>query len=108
MACSFFSVKHCVITKRNRIHHLIELTMEEDLLIFSHENLLKQTQHSELILGYHTVHFYVDSPGVPSKHITNSIEKFYLSPSGGTLRDSSMNIVMYSAKYDKYKGYGKA
>lgn len=32
----------------------------------------------------------------------------FISPSGGTLRDSSMNIVMYSAKYDKYKGYGKA
>ncbi|MEY3314112.1 MAG: hypothetical protein ACK5F4_07510 [Ignavibacteria bacterium] len=82
--------------------------MQEDLRIFSHENLLKQSQHSELKLGYYTVHFYVDSPGVPSKHVTDKIEQFYLSPSGGTLRDSSMNIVMYSAKYDKYKGYGKA
>ena len=82
--------------------------MQEDLRIFSHENLLKQSQYSELKLGYYTVHFYVDSPGVPSKHVTDKIEQFYLSPSGGTLRDSSMNIVMYSAKYDKYKGYGKA
>ncbi|GDX63630.1 hypothetical protein LBMAG35_04680 [Chlorobiota bacterium] len=82
--------------------------MENDPRIFSHENLLKQSQHSELTLGYYTVHFYVDSPGVPSKHVTDKIEQFYLSPSGGTLRDSSMNIVMYSAKYDKYKGYGKA
>ena len=82
--------------------------MQEDLRIFSHENLLKQSQHSELKLGYYTVHFFVDSPGVPSKHVTDKIEQFYLSPSGGTLRDSSMNIVMYSAKYDKYKGYGKA
>jgi hypothetical protein len=82
--------------------------MEDDPRIFSHENLLKQSQQSELKLGYYTVHFYVDSPGVPSKHVTDNIEQFYLSPSGGTLRDSSMNIVMYSAKYDKYKGYGKA
>ena len=82
--------------------------MEKDLLIFSHENLLQQAQESELQLGYHTVRFYVDAPGVPAKHKTNMVESFYLSPSGGTLRDSSMNIVMYSAKYDKYKGYGKA
>ena len=82
--------------------------MQEDLRIFSHVNLLKQSQHSELKLGYYTVHFHVDSPGVPSKHVTDKIEQSYLSPCGGTLRDSSMNIVMYSAKYDKYKGYGKA
>lgn len=82
--------------------------MEQDLLIFSHEHLLQQAQESELQLGYHIVRFYVDAPGVPAKHKTDVIESFYLSPSGGTLRDKFMNIVMYSAKYDKYKGYGKA
>lgn len=82
--------------------------MEKDLFIFSHENLLQQAQESELQLGYHIVRFYVDAPGIPAKHKTDAIESFYLSPSGGTLRDCSMNIVMYSAKYDKYKGYGKA
>lgn len=82
--------------------------MKADLHIFSHENLLAQMQSSELTLGYHTVQFYVESPGIPAKHVTDTVETFYLSPSGGTLRDSSMNIVIYSAKYDKYKGYGKA
>jgi len=82
--------------------------MDNDLMIFSHENLLQQAQESELQLGYHILKFFVDAPGVPAKRITDSIESFYLSPSGGTLPDSSMNIVMYSAKYDKYKGYGKA
>ena len=95
--------------------------MNNDLMVFSHENLLQQAQESELQLGYHilsfydffisgmiSLTFYVDAPGVPAKRITDATESFYLSPSGGTLRDSSMNIVMYSAKYDKYKGYGKA
>ncbi|MFZ9760829.1 MAG: hypothetical protein ACO323_01805 [Candidatus Kapaibacteriota bacterium] len=82
--------------------------IESDIHIFSHENLITQSQNSPLTLGYHTLQFYVESPGIPAKHVTNTIETFYLSPSGGTLRDSSMNIVMYSAKYDKYKGYGKA
>jgi hypothetical protein len=78
-----------------------------DIFIFSSENLMSQAAQSPLQLGYHKVRFYVDAPGVPSKVPTGSIEDFYLSPSGGTLRDSSMNIVIYSAKYDKYKGYGK-
>ena len=82
--------------------------MDTDYLIFSHENLLHQAQHTKPELGYHIVQFYVDAPGIPAKHVTDTVESFYLSPSGGTLRDSSMNIVMYSAKYDKYKGYGKA
>ena len=87
---------------------LVISIMNNDLMVFSHENLLQQAQESELQLGYHILSFYVDAPGVPAKRITDATESFYLSPSGGTLRDSSMNIVMYSAKYDKYKGYGKA
>lgn len=81
--------------------------MNTDIHIFSHEHLLEQLQHEPVELGYQKVRFYVDAPGIPSKHKTDIIEDFFLSPSGGTLRDSSMNIVMYSAKYDKYKGYGK-
>lgn len=79
-----------------------------DIHCFSHENLVKQTETAEQQLGYYIVHFYVDGAGVISKEKTGKIDQFFLSPSGGTLRDKDMNIVTYSAKYDKYKGYGKA
>jgi hypothetical protein len=81
--------------------------MSEDLYYFTPENLLAQMQSTPLVLGYHQVQFYVDEQGIPSKENTARINEFYLSPSGGTLRDKNMNIVTYSAKYDKYKGYGK-
>lgn len=81
--------------------------MSDDLFCFNPENLLAQTHITPLILGYHRIQFYVDEQGIPSKEKTDRINEFFLSPSGGTLRDLSMNIVTYSAKYDKYKGYGK-
>lgn len=79
----------------------------EDSLIYSPENLFHQTQNGELKLGYYSVRFYVDGNGSLAKEPTDCIEEFYMSPSGGTLRDRNMNIVIYSAKFDKYKGYGK-
>jgi hypothetical protein len=85
-----------------------ENSTETDIHCFSHENLVKQTETAEQQLGYYIVHFYVDEAGVISKEKTANIGQFFLSPSGGTLRDKDMNIVTYSAKYDKYKGYGKA
>ena len=81
---------------------------QPDTHCFSHENLLKQSETAEQHLGYYILHFYVDEAGVISKEKTGKTDKFYLSPSGGTLRDKDMNIVTYSAKYDIYKGYGKA
>ncbi|HYF04195.1 MAG TPA: hypothetical protein VEC36_12500 [Patescibacteria group bacterium] len=84
------------------------LKTNADIHCFSHENLVKQTETAEQQLGYYIVHFYVDEAGVISKEKTDIIGQFFLSPSGGTLRDKDMNIVTYSAKYDKYKGYGKA
>lgn len=81
--------------------------MHNDLYYFTPENLLAQAQITPLKLGYHRVQFYVDEQGIPSKEKTDRMAEFYLSPSGGTLRDMNMNIVTYSAKYDKYKGYGK-
>jgi len=81
--------------------------MSDEVLYFTPENLLLQAQITPLVLGYHRVQFYVNEQGIPSKEKTTRIDEFYLSPSGGTLRDINMNIVTYSAKYDKYKGYGK-
>jgi hypothetical protein len=87
---------------------MAENSFDSDIHCFSHENLVKQAETAEQQLGYYIVHFYVDEAGVISKEKTAQVGQFFLSPSGGTLRDKDMNIVTYSAKYDKYKGYGKA
>lgn len=80
----------------------------DDIRIFTPQNLLEQAALSPISQGYHAVEFYVDENGRPAKEPTEHIRKFYLSPSGGALRDEKLNIVFYSAKYDKYKGYGKS
>jgi hypothetical protein len=83
------------------------LEQPDELFLFSPETLLRQIELTPLRLGYHEVRFYVTDDGLLSKTPTETIGKFYLSPSGGTLRDENMNIVLYSAKYDKFKGLGR-
>ena len=78
-----------------------------DIHLFSEETLRKQIETAETKLGYKLVQFYVDEHGVLSKTITGTTAPFYLSPSGGTLRDSNFNLVTYSARYDMYKGLGR-
>jgi len=79
-----------------------------DVFIYSPENLLIQAAEAQQTLGYKIVKFYVDEHGLLSKHPTQRIDEFFLSPSGGTLRDTELNIVLYSAKFDLYKGFGRA
>jgi hypothetical protein len=79
-----------------------------DIYLFSEETLRKQLETAEEKLGYQLVHFYVDEFGVLSKTPTEQTALFYLSPSGGTLRDKDFNLVTYSARYDMYKGLGRA
>lgn len=78
-----------------------------DIYIFSESNLLAQLEHAPMHLGYKTVRFYVDNDGVVAKENTGTTDIFYLSPSGGTLRDKHLNIVLYSARYDIYKDLAK-
>lgn len=82
--------------------------MEPDLHLYSPENLLAQAATAQEHLGYRIVQFYVDDAGLLSKSHTGRLATFYLSPSGGTLRDEHLNIVLYSAKFDLYKGFGRA
>jgi len=79
-----------------------------DYHIYTPENLLTQIQTAPFRLGYYSLQFYVDENGVLTKEPTNTLGNFFLSPSGGTLRDEELNIVLYSAKFDKFKGYGKS
>lgn len=79
-----------------------------DLHVYTPENLLEQAAQAEDRLGYRILRFYVDDQGALAKTPTDTTALFYYSPSGGTLRDSDLNIVLYSAKFDLYKGFGRA
>jgi hypothetical protein len=81
--------------------------LHEDLLLYSPEHVLEQSQHASEHLGYKILQFYIEVDGTLAKAPTLRTAIFYLSPSGGTLRDEELNIVLYSAKYDLYKGIGK-
>jgi hypothetical protein len=78
--------------------------VEQDLRVFSHENLLAQLQTAEHKNGYYVLEFYAAN-GKPSKEPTDTIEKFYLYPSGGTLRDSAFQLILYDSRYDTYRGF---
>jgi hypothetical protein len=80
---------------------------ESSLYLYSPENLMKQASTAQEHLGYKILTFYIDADGSLAKVPSSSTGTFYLSPSGGTLRDKDLNIVLYSAKYDLYKGLGK-
>lgn len=81
--------------------------MDEQLYIFSIENALRQMEHAPRERGYYILRFYVDERGMPARFPTDRTDIFYLSPSGGILRDRSFNIVLYSARLDAYRGYGR-
>lgn len=78
--------------------------MERDLCTYSHENLLEQLKTAEFRNGYFVLEFYAENHK-PSAKPTPTIEKFYLYPSGGTLRDHSFQLVFYDSRYDTYRGF---
>jgi hypothetical protein len=78
--------------------------VERDLRSFSHENLLEQLTTAEFRNGYYVLEFYAETHK-PSAKPTATVEKFYLYPSGGTLRDSSFQLVFYDSRYDTYRGF---
>lgn len=78
--------------------------MEKDLRIFSHENLLEQLQTAEYRNGYYVLEFYSEN-NKPSARPTGTVEKFYLYPSGGTLRDANFQLLFYDSRYDTYRGF---
>jgi hypothetical protein len=78
-----------------------------DLNVYSPEHLLAQAATAEERLGYRLLTFYVQEDGTLAKAPTATLGSFFYSPSGGTLRDHEMNIVLYSAKFDVYKGLGR-
>jgi hypothetical protein len=78
--------------------------MNNDLLLFSEENMFKQIAEGEFTLGFYKLKFFTAN-GIPSPKETGTVSEFYIYPSGGTLRDSNFNIIGYYAKFDTYKGF---
>lgn len=79
--------------------------MEEDLFVFSHPNVLKQLETAEFVNGYYVLEFYADGNGRPSPVPTPKTSRFFLYPSGGTLRDANFQLLFYDSRYDTYRGF---
>jgi hypothetical protein len=80
------------------------LKMGEDSLLFTDSSILEQLKTAPFALGYYTLKFYTED-GKPVNKVTETIEEFYLYPSGGTLRDGKFNIVFYDSRFDTYRGF---
>ncbi len=78
--------------------------MNTDLCIFSEQNLHSQLKTAPYSNGFYTVKFYTIN-GLLSKVKSDTLSEFYLYPSGGTLRDSSFNLVFYDSQFDTYRGF---
>ena len=78
--------------------------MARDLLLYNDENLQEQLKTAPYGLGFYTLRFYTEK-GKPVNRKTDRIEEFHLYPSGGTLRDSAFNIIVYDSRYDTYRGF---
>ncbi|MCX8011365.1 MAG: hypothetical protein N3A61_09445 [Ignavibacteria bacterium] len=80
--------------------------MYDDIYIYSVQNALEQIKNSKLQMGFYRLKFYTKD-GKLAQEKTDTLSEFYLYPSGGTLRDSNFNIVLYDSRFDKYKGFIK-
>ena len=78
--------------------------MIDDLFIFSETNLHAQLNTAPFSKGFYTVKFYTID-GLLAKTKTDTLSEFYLYPSGGTLRDSTFNLVFYDSQFDTYRGF---
>ena len=75
-----------------------------DLYCFTEENIMRQLETAPFSFGFYTLRFYTEE-GRPVNKVTDSVAEFYLYPSGGTLRDSTFNIVQYDSRFDIYRGF---
>ncbi len=78
--------------------------MMADIYCFTEENILRQLENAPFTLGFYTLRFYTEE-GRPVNRVTDSIEEYFLYPSGGTLRDSKYNIILYDSRFDTYRGF---
>ena len=77
----------------------------EDRRCFSDENLFAQLATAPYRNGAYELEFYADPQSRPCPRPSDRIARFYLSPSGGTLRDEDFHIVFYDSRFDTYRGF---
>ena len=75
-----------------------------DSRLFTDDNIFRQLESATFSLGCYTLEFYTEN-GKPVNRVTGTVSEFYLYPSGGTLRDSTFNIVFYDSRFDTYRGF---
>ena len=75
-----------------------------EFCIFSEANIHEQLKTAPFTQGFYTLRFYTQN-GKPVSIPTDTISEFYLYPSGGTLRDSTFNLVFYDSQFDTYRGF---
>ena len=92
------------IPERNASEDAKQPLNSPDTFIYSHESVFEQLKTAVYELGYFRLLFYTQD-GLLAKSSTDTISEFFLYPSGGTLRDAQMNIVLYDSKYDFYRGF---
>jgi len=76
----------------------------DDVRCFNYDNVLRQLESTPFELGYFRLTFYTVK-GKPVNKRTDTIDLFYLYPSGGTLRDKTFNIVLYDSRFDTNRGF---
>jgi len=79
--------------------------LPSDLFLYSYENVLRQLESAEYLNGYYVLEFYADDDGRPSRIPASKRSKFYLYPSGGTLRDGNFHLIFYDSRFDTYRGF---
>jgi hypothetical protein len=80
------------------------MTEIQDLHLFTRDNIVEQLKNAPFSLGFYTLTFYTED-GKPVNKVTEIVSEYYLYPSGGTLRDSTFNIVFYDSRFDTYRGF---
>ena len=81
-----------------------EHSTRADVHLFTEDNIREQLKTAPFALGFYTLRFYSEK-GKPVNRMTETIEEYYLYPSGGTLRDSAFNIIFYDSAFDTYRGF---
>ncbi len=77
---------------------------QQNIFLFTEANIHEQLKSAPFTLGFYTLRFYTDN-GKPVNRVTDTINEYFLYPSGGTLRDSSFNIIFYDSAFDTYRGF---
>jgi hypothetical protein len=79
-------------------------TLLPDVHCFTEENIRRQLETAAFTLGFYSLRFYTQD-GQPVNRVTDTVEEYFLYPSGGTLRDSKFNIILYDSRFDTYRGF---